>query len=241
MKQFSILLLVLCSIGAGAQDTAFGIKGGPLLGVQQWNGFEQDLLISYHAIAFIESADENNDFSVFAQAGYHVRGSAHRNQRFQTIGGDFYRPPTRNFEFRNIALTLGGKQKKDLGVNGNKWYYGFGVRGEYTVNTNLKEYEEGNNLTFPGFYPIDFYVNKFNYGIYASGGLEIPFSELVGGIVELSINPDFSKQYDQPEIGNILNPFNPGTPRTIQERSIRNVSVELTVGLRFLRKVIVLD
>lgn len=35
-------------------------------------------------------------------------------------------------------------------------------------------------------------------GLTVGGGVEIMFSELVGGCIELSISPDLSKQYNQP-------------------------------------------
>lgn len=225
-----------------AQDTAFGIKGGPLLGVQQWDGFQQDVLFSYHAIAFVETVEEGDAFNLFAQAGYHVRGSSLRNRQAFTFGGDPFRLPTQDFEFRNVALTLGGKQKKPLGLTDNKYYYGFGVRGEYTVNTNLAEYEAIAQQTGGiGFYPVPGGVRRLNYGVYLAGGLEFPFADLIGGLIEVSINPDFSKQYETPEIQNVIDPFRPGQTRTIGERSIRNLSFEITLGLRFIRRVVVLD
>ena len=236
-----IVLLLLLTFSASAQDTAFGIKGGPLLGVQQWNNFQQDVLISYHGIVFVETVEEDDAFNLFAQAGYHVRGSALRNRQAFNFNGDIFSVPTQNFEFRNVSLTFGGKQKKPLGLSNNKYYYGFGVRGEYTINTNLKEYEAANSALSFSYYPTDFFVRKFNYGMYFAGGLEFPFSDLVGGLLEVSVNPDFSKQYEQPELGNIIDPFRPGQTRTIGERSIRNVSFEITLGIRFIRRVIVLD
>ena len=59
MKKHILLLCfaALAAMSLTAQNSAFGIKGGPTLGVQKWNGFQQDPLIKYHAIAFIESAD----------------------------------------------------------------------------------------------------------------------------------------------------------------------------------------
>ena len=60
---------------------AFGIKGGPTIGLQQWEGFEQDPLFKYHGIAFIESISEENAFGVFAQLGYHQKGSMRRRTK----------------------------------------------------------------------------------------------------------------------------------------------------------------
>ncbi|MEZ4982000.1 MAG: hypothetical protein R2769_10530 [Saprospiraceae bacterium] len=49
------LSLVLGLITASnAQSSAFGVKGGAGLGIQQWDGYERRPLLAYHAIAFIE-------------------------------------------------------------------------------------------------------------------------------------------------------------------------------------------
>lgn len=212
------------------------------MGVQQWDGFQQDALFSYHVAAFVETVEENDAFNLFAQAGYHIRGSALRNRQLFNLNGDLFNLPTQNFEFRNAVLTLGGKQKKPLGLSENKYYYGFGLRGEFTLSTNLAEYEAANEfIGGVGFYPQEGPVRRFNYGAYLAGGIEFPFGDLIGGLVEVSINPDFSRQYFQPEIGNVIDPFRPGQSRTVGERSIRNLTFEVTLGLRFIRRVIVLD
>ena len=224
-----------------AQGFYFGVKGGPSLGIQQWNGIDQDPLIAYHVDAFIESNEADAQaFSVFAQLGYHVKGSAIRNTRFNLNNGGIYNLPTQEFQFRNAVLTLAGKKR--LNFRGDFVpFYAFGVRGEYTINTNLSDYEEANNVLLSRFFPTDFYVNRFQYGIYLSGGLEFALSELVGGAVELSLNPDFSRQYFQPALGNITDPFRPGQNRTVPERSIRNVTIELSVALRLLNRVEYID
>ena len=237
----ALLLLALCGATClSAQGFFFGLKGGPSLGIQQWNSIDQDPLIAYHVDAFIESNEEEAQaFSVFAQLGYHIKGSALRNTRFNLSNGGIYNLPTQEFQFRNIVLTLAGKKR--LNFRGNFVpFYAFGIRGEYTVSTNLSEYEEANTF-FANYYPTDFFVNRFQYGVHLGGGLEFALSELVGGAVELSLNPDFSKQYFQPALSGVIDPLRPGQPRTIAERNIRNVTVELSVALRLLRKVEYID
>lgn len=225
-----------------AQGYAFGIKGGPTVGFQRWdNTFDRDPLYRYHGIVFIESANEENAFGLFAQAGYHVKGSAIRTfaTTVQTPTG-LRQVPRREipFEFRNISVTLGGKQKFPIGYGSTKGYYLFGIRGDYTISTQLRPdgVEEDDPYSF--IYPFDDFVNDFNYGVTLGGGLEFDFTELIAGFIELTVNPDFSRQYNQPQINNIVNP-NPsggGNLINIPERQIINTTVELTFGIRFWNK-----
>jgi len=211
------------------------------MGFQQWNGIEQDPLFKYHGIVFIESYDDVEDrFAIFAQAGYHIKGSALRNTRFNLTNGNIYNLPAREFQFRNISLTLGGKQKFPIQSGASRYYYMIGLRGEYTVNTNLSEYESANTIFF-SFFPTDVWVNKFNYGVTVGGGLEFPLGELVGGMIEFTVNPDLSRQYRQPPLENIPNPYFPGQNRTIQERLINNIALEFSFGIRLLRIVEYID
>lgn len=236
-------LLAFICLSAQAQSYAFGLKGGLTMGIQNWNGFEQDPLIKYHGIAFIESAPEDNEFALFAQAGYHVKGSAIRNRNFiSRFTGNAFRAPPREFRFNNVSLTLGGKQKFDFSAS-NKVYYLLGIRGDYTVSTNLGEYTAFNERN-PGYaiYPFDepLFIQEFNYGVTVGGGIEFPFSEFISGLLEVSVNPDFSIQYRQPEIPNVLDPYT-GNTRTIPEREIRNITFEVTLGFRFLHKIEYID
>ncbi len=221
-----------------AQSYAFGAKGGLSTGFQKWDNFDRDPLFAYHGIAFIETAPEDNKFAVFAQIGYHVKGSAIRNRNFVNVNtGVISKPPTRKFEFRNISLTLGGKQKYDWGA-ANKFYYLFGFRGDYTINTNLNLYEDFNGI-YP-IYPFDAFVRKWNYGATIGGGIEFPVSDYVSALVEFTVNPDFSKSYRQPPILNVYDPFT-GSNRTFSEREITNTTFEITVGFRFLHEIEYID
>lgn len=226
------------------QSFAFGVKGGLTIGTQQWgNSFERDALFRYHGAAFIETLAEANEFAVFAQAGYHVKGSSIRTNVF-TTGGDnrqFVTP----FEFRNVGIMLGGKQKFDIGVTDNKLYYLFGVRGEYTIDTDFGITEE-DIINFPflaRIYPVETFVQDFTYGVTLGGGIEVPLGDLVGMVLEFTVNPDFSNQYNQPQINNVIDP-NPNASRptfSIPERQIRNLTFEVTAGFRFLRIVEYID
>jgi hypothetical protein len=224
-----ILFAFIFSFHSDAQSKAYSFKGGLSLGVQTWNNFDRDPLFKYHGMVAIENADETEQFSVFAQAGYHVRGSAIRsNNLIDRFNGDVFRAPTQEFRFNNIVLALAGKKRQQM--NGDtKLYYYFGLRGEYTLSTNLDDYSE-TNIRVGGFFPEDQFVQKFNYGAIVGGGFEFPFTELVEGILEFSVNPDFSLQYRQPSV-TVWDPFI-GNNRQLGERTIRNISFEITLGLR---------
>lgn len=243
MKNCLIIGLLLCLgwTSLQAQSYAYGIKGGATIGFQKWDNFSRDPLFKYHGILFIESAPESNEFAVFAQAGFHIKGSAIRNRNaFNPNSGITFRPATREFQFRNFSLTLGGKQKYDLGAS-SKVYYLIGLRGDYTLNTNLSEYEEFNQA-FPAFaiYPYEAFVRKFNYGVTVGGGMEFLISDKISGIVEFTVNPDFSRQYRQPPLPNLRDPIT-GNNITTDERQITNTTFEISVGLRFLQEVEYID
>ncbi len=222
-----VLILLMSSVSiVSAQSFYFGPKGGFAINTQQWNNFDRDPLFSLHGDVFIESYAENATSSLFAQVGFHTRGSSIRAFGINT-GNAF----TNSFKFRNLMLMMGAKQI----LNREKKfrpYYLFGLRAEYTVSTNLTEFERFQSA----FYPFDFYVNKFLYGLTIGGGFEYDMGELYGGFIEFNIHPDVALQYDQPAIPNVINPFD-GRTVTLGERSIRNLSLEVTVGIRFLRKV----
>ncbi len=232
-----------------AQSYYFGFKGGLTVGTQDWGGSfsNREPLFRYHGIAFIETAEEDEPWGLFAQLGYHIKGSATRTFR-QTItlpDGSARTIPAREIplEFRNASLTAGAKQKFDLGMNASQVYYMLGVRLDYTLSTLLRpEFIEEDDPTAI-YYPFDGFVNKFNYGITVGGGIDFSFSEFVGVFIELSVNPDFSLQYNQPAIRNLNNPnpFSNTQTTSISERKIRNTTFEITLGFRFLRKVIYID
>lgn len=238
---FSISLVCIFSLTAQG-GSAFGVKGGLSVGFQNWNDFQQDPLFAYHGAIYTETYGEEEPFAIYAQIGYHVRGSAIRNRNFVSLTtGQPFRLNTRAFQFNNISLQLGGKRKYPFGTGFNQVYYLLGLRGEYTISTNLEEYQDFNERN-PAYsiYPFPEGVQRFNYGVSVGGGYEFMFQELVGGFVELSVHPDFSRQYEQPPVSNVLDPYT-GQSRTIPERIIRNVSFEVSVGIRLIRKVEYID
>jgi hypothetical protein len=238
---FQLLLL----IGLSAQSTVFVFQGGPTLGTQRWNGFDNGALLQWHGALSIESMNNDDDrSSVFAQLGYHVKGSS---QRFfvQNLGsGNFFQQRDR-FKFNNVSLILGAKMRKPIGPpdQGLRYYYFIGLRGDYTVSTNLaslrEQYQVG--AAIYNIYPFEGAVRRWIGGASLGGGIEFKLSDLVGGELKLSLHPDFTLQYRQPAIANVITGGQPGLPTTIGERNIRNTALELGVGLRLLRKVEYID
>ncbi len=237
---FFFWLLPFCFYAQGAVYT---LKGGPVLGLQKWDNQlgQRNPLLGYHLIASIEELTEDNRFTVFAQAGYHTRGTSTRTT-FLLSNGTRY-DQTFAIKFFNASLAAGAK-KRFITSGSFTPYYLLGVRGEYTVKTNLDQFESYNQC-YP-IYPIDnpAYIKKFNYGAIFGGGLEFPFSDLVGGVIEFTVNPDFSYQYIQPRVDNIINNCgNGGTtnPVSIPKREITNLSFEISLGIRLLHKVEYMD
>ena len=225
-----IFFITISSHQCLGQSFYFGPKGGLSFALQNWNSSERDPLFATHAGLFIESADPELKGSIFAAAGYHTRGSSIRIVNFNQ-GLNF----TDGYRFRNVSVILGAKKRIETTSNSTP-FYAFAIRAEYNINTNLSDFEEYQSL----FYPIDFYVNKFLYGVSVSGGFEFPMSEFVIPFVEFTVSPDLSLQYRQPALGNIISPYN-GATITIPERRIRNISFEVSVGFRFFREVVVID
>lgn len=231
-----IIAVVFISTITFSQGYYFGLKGGPTLGFQQWNNIDQNVLIRYHGSVFIESLAEPGEFVLFAQTGYHEKGSSLRGLQVRNVNNVLTSLPTQGFIFRNIDLVLGVKQRLNSNFLGStSAYYAFGIRGEYTVDDNLDEFS-----ALGAFSPLPGFVEEWNYGATLSGGFEFQFSKFVGAVFEFSVHPDFSFQYIQPDIGFVRNPIT-GIDQTISARRIRNTALEISLGLRFLREIIYVD
>ncbi len=245
IKVLTIFSLLISIKTITAQSVAYSVKGGLTAANQRFDGggtYNNSLLFKCHGALSIENAPDDPTSVLYAQIGYHTRGHARRYQR-----GIYFNPQTQQLEetkgstekfvFNNLALIVGVKRRGVL--NNERAFYAVGLRAEYTVKTNLSDL---NNLPsiYSLYYPTNDFVKKFNYGLTLSGGYEFPFSDLTGGFVELSIHPDISRQYFQPPI--VVNAtINGETIGTIPEQSIRNLTFELTIGFRFLRKVVYVD
>lgn len=223
---FSLFLFI--SNVSFSQSFMFGPKFGGSLGTQSWSGIERNTLIAFHGAMYMESWKEDSKASFFGQLGYHQRGSSQRT--FNFVGST----NSSSFVFNNAVLAFGAKNRFNT-YNINKPYYMIGLRLEYTLSTNLDQY-----LIYGGYFPLDPFVNKFNYGAMAGIGYEMQFSEFVGAFVEASIAPDISLQYEQPALSNVLDPIS-NRARSLPQQTIRNITFEVSIGLRLLRKVEFID
>lgn len=226
-----------------AQSTAYVIHFGPTAGLQKWdNSSGREPLFQYHAAVSMETINnEDNRGSFYMQLGYHVKGSATRYRFFNIINNTPNGTFTERFLFNNFSFSLGAKQRFGENASGRTHYFYFGgVRGDYTYSTNIDELI-GDDPNKKIFYPLMGGVQRWMAGFSVGGGMEFDLSELVGAQVQLSVNPDVTPQYRQIAIPNVPDPWNPGQNITIPERRIRNTTVELSIGLRLLKKVIVVD
>lgn len=225
MKRFFFTIyLIFSAFTAGFSQYYYGVKGGLGLNMQQWNSFERDILFTPLLDLYTETHDDPVN-KLYASIGYHTRGSAVRGFGFNAFNA---------YKFNNVVLETGFKQVLSVDKKYNGYYF-LGGRLEYTVNTNL-----GGRTQFSVYNLVDdAFVNKLNYGLTVGGGLQYDLSRTRVVFVELSINPDASKQYEQSQIAVVTNPnpstFNPNPTVTIQPQMVRNVSLELKLGIKFLQ------
>ncbi|MEM7573128.1 MAG: hypothetical protein AAF433_09520 [Bacteroidota bacterium] len=219
----------------------FGLKGGLTVGTQNWGGFEREPLLAYHGDLFIESLPEEGKFSLWAQLGYHIRGSSIQNRFGATTTGQVFLAPGESFQFRNAVLGVGARQVFSQ-RNTSNLYWLFGLRVEYTLDTNLDDYDSIEDIFLRGYFPFEDYnfINRVNYGAIVGGGFEFPLSPMVSALIEISASPDFSLQYNQPEIPNVIDPRTAGNT-TLPARQIRNLTLEVSAGFRFRRRIIYID
>ncbi|MBK6496651.1 MAG: hypothetical protein IPG00_00145 [Saprospiraceae bacterium] len=114
-------------------------------------------------------------------------------------------------------------------------YFIMGVRGEYTIGNNLSTFNSLVSIVSPQ------YIRKFNYGVTIGGGFESVMSEFSNVFVEFSIQPDFSFQYEQFPIEQVVAPWSPNNYISLQLTQVKNLSIEAKVGVKFLRKVEYID
>ncbi|MFZ1559831.1 MAG: hypothetical protein WAT37_07885 [Saprospiraceae bacterium] len=240
-KKISLLFVLLVSslffVHHGfSQSFWFGAKGGAAMNFQSWGdgsfsgSVNRDPLFSLNGDIFIESYDEYKKGTLYAQVGYHTRGSSFR---FFSFNNTF--TEQQGFKFRNIVAEVGAKKTLNLGKELEP-YFILGIRGEYTIGTNLDDYINFGSL----YYPVSEFVRKFNYGVTAGGGFEMKMSELSNVFVEFSLQPDLSFQYEQQPLFNVIDPWT-SQPVNLGLRQVRNLAIELKIGVKFLRKVEYID
>ena len=175
---------------------------------------------------YAESHDDEIN-KLYASLGYHTRGSAIRNFGLNL---NSFNP----YKFNNAVLEVGFKQVLSAGKKFNGYYF-LGGRLEYTISTNLQARNQ-----FSVYNLVDeTFVNKINYGLTIGGGFEHELSSTRVLFLEVAINPDASRQYHQRQSVVIINPnpsqFNPQQTITLQPQEVRNISIEIKVGLKFLQ------
>lgn len=232
----SILFLFIAISSSYSQSFWVGVKGGGAMNFQSWGdgsfsgSVNRNPLFSINGDVYIESYDEYKKGALYGQIGFHTRGSS---LRFFSFNNTFSQQ--QGFKFRNVVAEIGAKKSFSVGKEFEP-YFLVGIRGEYTVSTNLDDYVNFGNL----YYPINEFVRKFNYGVTAGGGFEMVMSELSNVFAEFSIQPDLSFQYEQQPLYNIIDPWT-SQPVNLGLRQVRNLSIELKVGVKFLRKVEYID
>lgn len=209
-----------------AQSFYFGPKVGPALGFQKWNQNDNDPLFALNGDIFIESAPLESTNVFYGSLGYRTRGSAWRFGSSNPLQLN-----ATNFRFKNVVLELGAKKMLSSDKESSPYYF-LGIRGEYTVGTNLGDYEK-----FGAYFPNKAFVKNFVYGVSFGGGYEFGFRQYTRFFVEIGIHPDVSQQYYRPTLFNVPDPFFPGQSVTLQEQIVRNLSLELKFAMKFLRKV----
>lgn len=225
------LLFIILGTSLPGQSKIFGPKGGMSMTFQSWLATRSQPLFSPHGALYVEGYREGVSTALFAQVGYHTRGSSERV--FVNLGSSSFAEDL-NVRFNNISALFGAKRRIKEG-NSVKPYYSFGVRIEHTIGNNFEDF-----IDFAGYLPVETFINKWNYGATLAFGYEFPFSEFVGGLIEASVSPDLSFQYNQEQDISFVSPVS-GQSVTLRRQKVRNVTFELTFGFRFLHKVIYLD
>jgi hypothetical protein len=237
-------LVLFSTISVDAQSYIWGIKGGLTVGTQRWTSFSaRSGLFRYHGDLFIENWSEEDKFALGAQIGYHPRGSGLQFFGYSNGTSGSVRSFTQRYIFNNAVLSVYAKQKFTLNDK-FKGYYAIGLRGEYTFSSNLPSVNDLAKGSVYNYTPIKENIRPWNFGPLVVAGLQFNYSELVGGFLEFNVSPDLSRQYYQVPINNVIlfDPFTGNAvPGSIPEQVIRNISLEITFGFRFLRKIEYID
>ncbi len=221
--------LLFCASIVQGQGAVFSILGGPTLSTQTVNGFDKDPFIRFHLMAVMESKSEISPNAALISLGYHTKGSAINSYGYYDPNtGQEYKGGSSSMEFHNLSLSLGIKQRKEVGDNFLS--YGFGVRLDYNLSTTFA----------PIFLGLEGTENKITYGLNVDIGFEFPLSELVSTTVEIGFSPDLSAQIYVPRQDTGYQNSN-GSPVIIPESYIKNIVFEARVGFRFWRKIEYID
>ncbi len=225
-----VILLVFVVTQATAQGPAYILAGGPSLSTQRFSGFSRDPFLRYHVYLSMESTSEISPNALYARLGYHVKGSAINVQRiFDPINMIERQATSYAMEFHNASLSVGIKQRRELGFN-KHLHYGFGLRGDYNIKAKF-------GALFAG---LEGAQNKVTYGVNVDVGVELPLSELISVVFEVGVSPDFNEQLFIPPQETGYN-YPDGSPLILPETKLTNVVIEARAGFRFWNKIIYTD
>lgn len=219
----TLMAFLVCTTGS-AQSMYFGVKAGPTIAFQQWNGYQQsNPLLALHLMGHLESYGEGSSF--YLNAGLNPKGRGLRfNDYVSPISGRVVRGGYSRIVFKNAELVAGVKKYNELNDT-FEWFYSFGIRGSYTYGT---EFGDISYLNTNG-------VRKWNYGVSAGGGIRLVANEFFRPLLHITFSPDLSQQvYVPPQ--DLATPS--GNRYSLPEQEIRNISLEIGITLQFLRKVI---
>ncbi len=226
----SACLLVICIYQGMSQGPAYILAGGPTLSTQRFSGFSRDPFLRYHGYVQMESTSEINPNALYARLGYHIKGSAINVQRIYDPISMIERQTTSYaMEFHNVSLSVGIKQRRELGFN-KHLSYGFGVRGDYNVKAKF-------GVLFAG---LEGAQNKITYGANVDVGIELKLSELISVLLEIGVSPDFNEQLFIPPIQTNYT-YPDGSFFTLPETKLTNLVIEARAGFRFWNKIIYTD
>lgn len=208
--------------------TAYGIKGGMTAGTQSWNNAQREYLVAYNGSLFMESVHDSMSLRFFGEVGYTKKGSA-------IVSNAFFNPitqtnhPRRVFKqpFEQVNLIVGFKNMHSLNQT-IKGYYGAGARLDYLIRYDLL------------YLNVDQWVNKLTYGFTFKGGVEYQaeIDSPVAFQLEASFHQDLSNQIFYENA--ILTDRNTNQQFTQSARVI-NSAVDVTLGIKFIRRIIWVD
>jgi len=214
MRSLFIFCFLISGLLSVAQSTSYSVRTGLTLSNQRWGSADRDILLAPHFALGI-AANTSEKTSLFAEVGYHLKGSVLRiNNLFDQNGMEL---PQNTFpaKFHNIGVLLGARSSLWEMDNMNS-YYLVGLHGTYTVADTIE-------LSFI----TSEFTKKFNYGLTAGAGIEFNIGKLMP-FVEVHIVPDISPQVFVPPVVVRINGQNQDWP----EQRIVNFAFQISVGLR---------
>ena len=204
------------------QSMYFGIKGGPVIAFQKWNGYrESKPLLALHLMGHLESYGDESVF--FLNAGLNPKGRGLRyNDYVSPITGRVVRGGYSRIIFKNAEVGAGIKRYYEW-TEDFEFFYSFGLRLSYTYGS---EFGSIRYINTNG-------IRKWNYGVSAGGGFRLKSNEFFRPLLHITFSPDLSQQVYIPQ----QELQTPAGDRFMMPE-IRNISLEIGITLQFLRKVI---